>query len=85
MVYPFKILGDSIKPSGRIVATEILGTKTNVYTPELQISFRHSLTPGRYMLCPSTVEEGQEKAFLLRAFTAAPLLNIKWAIFTNSL
>ncbi|XP_005089461.1 calpain-2 catalytic subunit [Aplysia californica] len=73
----FKILGDRIKPTGRCIAMEIQGQKTNVYAPELQTSFRHKLKPGRYMLVPSTLDEGLEKAFLLRAFSSAPLLNIK--------
>ncbi|XP_059148726.1 calpain-1 catalytic subunit-like [Physella acuta] len=73
----FKVLGDKIRPTGRCIALEIQGKKNNVYTPELQTSFRFKLKPGRYMIIPSTVDEGLEKAFLLRLFSPAPILNVK--------
>ncbi|GFS03956.1 calpain-9 [Elysia marginata] len=73
----FRVLGDSINPHRRCMALEIQGKKNNVYAPEMQSSFRHKLKPGSYVVVPSTVEEGQEKAFLLRLFTSAPLLNVR--------
>ena len=62
------------------MALEIQGKKNNVYAPELQSSFRHKLLPGSYVVVPSTVDEGQEKAFLLRLFTSASLQNIRYQL-----
>ncbi|KAH9503245.1 hypothetical protein Btru_068552 [Bulinus truncatus] len=73
----FKVLGDKIRQTGRCISLEIQGQKNNVYSPELQSSFRFKLKPGRYMIIPSTVSEGQEKAFLLRIFSPGPLDNVK--------
>ncbi|XP_055899736.1 calpain-1 catalytic subunit-like [Biomphalaria glabrata] len=73
----FKVLGDKIRQSGRCIALEIQGQKNNVYSPELQSSFRFRLTPGRYLIIPSTVDERQEKAFLLRLFSPGPLESVK--------
>ncbi|GFO40923.1 calpain-9 [Plakobranchus ocellatus] len=73
----FRVLGDKINGQNRCIALEIQGKKNNVYAPELQSSFRHKLSPGSYVVVPSTVKEGQEKAFLLRMFTSAPLQNIR--------
>ncbi|BFY99029.1 hypothetical protein BsWGS_02069 [Bradybaena similaris] len=73
----FKVLGDKIQQRRRQVALEILGQKTNVYTPELQTVYRFKLKPGRYVIIASTAEKGQEKAFLLRLFSSSPLENVK--------
>ncbi|KAK3733722.1 hypothetical protein RRG08_026837 [Elysia crispata] len=73
----FRVLGDKIGAKTRCMALEIQGKKNNVYAPELQSTFRHKLKPGPYVVVPSTVDEGQEKAFLLRLFTSAPLQNIR--------
>ena len=72
-----QVLGDKIGAKTRCMALEIQGKKNNVYAPELQSTFRHKLKPGPYIVVPSTVDEGQEKAFLLRLFTSAPLQNIR--------
>ncbi|RUS78730.1 hypothetical protein EGW08_013517 [Elysia chlorotica] len=73
----FRVLGDKIGTKTRCMALEIQGKKNNVYAPELQSSFRHKLKPGSYVVVPSTVDEGQEKSFLLRLFTSSPLHNIR--------
>ncbi|CAL1547299.1 unnamed protein product [Lymnaea stagnalis] len=73
----FKVLGDKIHNTGRCIALEIQGQKNNVYSPEIQTSFRFKLKPGRYMIIPSSVDEGQEKAFLLRLFSPAALESVK--------
>ncbi|CAG5133760.1 unnamed protein product [Candidula unifasciata] len=73
----FKVLANKIQPKGRQMALDNLGKNTNVYTPELQTTYRFKLRPGRYVIIASTAEKGQEKAFLLRLFTPCPLENVK--------
>ncbi|XP_061185730.1 calpain-A-like [Saccostrea echinata] len=52
-------------------------SKNNHYFGSVQTSFRFSLKPGRYVCIPSTGDQGKEKEFLLRLYSAGPLGHIK--------
>ncbi|XP_070195583.1 calpain-10-like isoform X2 [Littorina saxatilis] len=41
-----------------------------------QISFRHTLSAGTYLILPSTKDAEQEKSFLVRVFSSVPLSNV---------
>ncbi|XP_063421060.1 calpain-A-like isoform X2 [Mytilus trossulus] len=67
----FKVLGKKEE----CVSLELLGDKSNVYMPSVQILYRFLVEPGSYVAIPSTLEAGYEKEFLIRFFTAAPVSN----------
>lgn len=50
---------------------------TYTYSERGQISFRFSLKPGKYVCIPSAMNEGQEREFMLRLFSAGPLRGVK--------
>nr|XP_034308923.1 calpain-8-like [Crassostrea gigas]XP_034308924.1 calpain-8-like [Crassostrea gigas]XP_034308925.1 calpain-8-like [Crassostrea gigas] len=50
---------------------------TYTYSEHTQISFRFSLKPGKYVCIPSAMNEGQEREFMLRLFSAGPLGGVK--------
>lgn len=54
-----------------------LGENTNMYRQELQVTYRFHVQPGRYVIVPSTINAGDEKEFMIRLFTPAPLQDIR--------
>ncbi|XP_041366750.1 calpain-1 catalytic subunit-like [Gigantopelta aegis] len=72
----FKIIGKggTRQPSYNV---EILGDNTSVYTAEIQVSHRHRIHPGDYIIIPSTIRSGEEKEFLIRVFTPCPITDIR--------
>ncbi|KAH9488773.1 hypothetical protein Btru_059398 [Bulinus truncatus] len=48
-----------------------------LYSGMYQSCYRYNLEPGRYLVIPGTREEKQERAFLLRVFSSAPLENVQ--------
>jgi len=56
------------------------GFPEEMYLPCQHVSSRHDLTPGEYVIVPSTKNQDQEGKYLLRLFTEKPLA-AKW-IFT---
>ncbi|XP_048237270.1 calpain-3-like [Haliotis rufescens] len=70
----YKVLGSDV--SGRpTYVLEMLGTETNVYSPGVQVAFRHRVEPGHYVVVPSTIDAAVEKEFLIRIFAPCPLHN----------
>jgi hypothetical protein len=68
------VLGDD----GQSAVMEIMGENTNSYSPEVQCSFRHVVTPGTYAIVPSVVEAGQERSFLIRLYSSCPVKNVRY-------
>ncbi|XP_061185731.1 calpain clp-1-like [Saccostrea echinata] len=60
-----------------VLQEEGIPSKNNNYRGDSQTSFRFCLHPGKYVCIPSTMEEGQEKEFMLRLYSAGPLGDIK--------
>ncbi|XP_071108830.1 calpain-9-like [Haliotis cracherodii] len=48
---------------------------SRLYIESLQWSSRYKLSPGRYIVLPSTYTSGMEREFLIRVYTPCPLYN----------
>ncbi|XP_033762963.1 calpain-2 catalytic subunit-like isoform X2 [Pecten maximus] len=62
-----------LSSSGGIYVVDELGENTNSYKQDQQASFRYLVTPGRYIVLPSAIEDGLEKEFMVRVFSSGPL------------
>lgn len=72
----YKILCEK-QEGEELCVVELLGEKTNVYKCERQMSNRYAVEPGYYAAVPSCIDAGQEKEFLVRTFTPAPLYDVR--------
>ncbi|XP_046565478.1 calpain-A-like [Haliotis rubra] len=62
--------------SGTIYVDDIPDANpTRLYESSLQWSSRYKLSPGRYIVIPSTYYSGVEREFLIRVYTPCPLYN----------
>ncbi|XP_021367799.1 calpain-1 catalytic subunit-like [Mizuhopecten yessoensis] len=62
-----------LSSEGGVYVVDELGSNTNSYKQDQQASFRYLVTPGKYIVIPSAIEEGLEKEFMVRVFSSAPL------------
>ncbi|XP_078321159.1 calpain-9-like [Crassostrea virginica] len=60
-----------------VLQEEGIPSKNNHYRGDAQTCFRFSLRPGKYVCIPSTMDEGQEREFMLRLYSAGPLGEVK--------
>lgn len=60
-----------------VLQEEGIPSKNNHYRGDAQTCFRFSLKPGKYVCIPSTMDEGQEREFMLRLYSAGPLGEVK--------
>uniref|UniRef100_A0A8W8MAY6 Calpain catalytic domain-containing protein n=1 Tax=Magallana gigas TaxID=29159 RepID=A0A8W8MAY6_MAGGI len=72
----YRILDDSSNDLV-VLQEEGIPSKNNNYRGDAQTSFRFSLKPGKYVCIPSTMNEGQEREFMLRLYSAGPLGGVK--------